>query len=231
MKQASTTSIKDLLMTAYRLMLARFGPRDWWPAETPFEVIIGAVLTQNTAWGNVEKAIENIKAAGALSIEKLYKTPDEILAEWIRPSGYYNLKTKRLKALIRFVKDVYGGNLDRMAKTPVKDLREQLLGVYGIGQETADSILLYALNKPVFVVDAYTHRIFSRHHVIEQCASYEEVQRVFTDNLPRDVQLYNEYHALVVETGKTYCKKKPRCLECPLAGFNDITPPSSVPAG
>jgi len=223
MKQSPSPPLEDLLMTAYRLMLGHFGPRNWWPADTPFEVMIGAVLTQNTAWGNVEKAIENIKSADALSLEKLYDVPDETLAEWIRPSGYYNLKTKRLKALVRFVKDAYGGNLDRMAKVPTKDLREQLLKVYGIGPETADSILLYALNKPVFVVDAYTHRIFSRHRIVEEGASYEEIQRVFTDNLPPETQLYNEYHALIVETGKTYCKRKPRCFDCPLAGFNGIT--------
>ncbi len=214
---------KNLLMDAYSRMFDYFGPRHWWPGDSPLEVIIGAILTQNTAWANVEKAIKNIKSARALSIEKLYEIPDETLSEWIRPSGYFNIKTKRLKAMIRFIRDTYHGNLGEMAKTPLPILREQLLGVYGVGNETADSILLYALEKPIFVVDAYTHRIFSRHQVIDAKATYEEIQRLFMKNLPEDSQLYNEYHALIVETGKTFCRRKPRCDQCPLSGFNGIT--------
>ncbi len=210
-------------MEAYRRMLARFGPRHWWPAETPFEVMVGAVLTQNTAWTNVEKAIRNIKAAGAFTLEKLNNVPEETLAKWIRPSGYYNLKAKRLKALMRFLADTYGGNLEKMGEMPCSALRNQLLGVYGIGKETADSILLYALGKPIFVVDAYTHRIFSRHQLIAPDAGYDETQHFFMSRLPCDTQLFNEYHALIVETGKTYCKPTPLCETCPLSGFNQVS--------
>ncbi len=221
---------KRLLMEAYRCMLARFGPRHWWPADTPFEVMVGAVLTQNTAWTNVEKAIRNIKAAGAFTLEKLNNAPEETLAQWIRPSGYFNLKAKRLKALTRFLSDTYGGNLEKMAEMPCSTLREQLLGVYGIGKETADSILLYALEKPIFVVDAYTRRIFSRHQLIAPDAGYDETQHFFMAHLPYDTQLFNEYHALIVETGKNYCRKKPLCEGCPLSGFNQVSryvPPST----
>jgi endonuclease-3 related protein len=222
MEQIPAMSVKGLLLTAYQRMLEYFGPRNWWPADSPLEVMVGAVLTQNTAWTNVEKAIENIKAAGALSIENLNSVQEKTLAEWIRPSGYYNLKAKRLKALLYFIKVIYRGDLNKMKEAPLETLREQLLKVYGIGNETADSILLYALNKPVFVVDAYTHRIFTRHHIIKENTSYEEVQRFFIVNLPRDIQLYNEYHALIVETGKTFCRKKPLCHDCPLSGLNGI---------
>jgi len=224
MEQIPAMSVKGLLLTAYQRMLEYFGPRNWWPADSPLEVMVGAVLTQNTAWTNVEKAIENIKAAGALSIENLNSVQEKTLAEWIRPSGYYNLKAKRLKALIRFLIEAHGGDLKKMAEISLPVLREQLLHVYGIGEETADSILLYALNKPVFVVDAYTRRIFSRHQIIEQKTSYEEIQRLFMTHLPKDIRLYNEYHALIVETGKTYCRKKPLCHDCPLIDLNGARP-------
>lgn len=216
-------TIKETLMTAYKQMYQHFGPLHWWPADTPLEVIIGAILTQNTAWTNVEKAIENIKAAGALSIKKLYDTPDESIAEWIRPSGYFNLKARRLKATIRFIVDSYDGSLEKMAGTPLPVLRRQLLGVYGVGEETADSILLYALGKPIFVVDAYTRRIFARHQLIDQKSTYGEIQRLFLDNLPKDADFFNEYHALIVETGKTFCKRKPLCSNCPLFGLTPIS--------
>ena len=216
-------------MRAYQQMFVRFGPRHWWPADTPLEVMVGAVLTQNTAWTNVEKAIENIRAAGALTLEALANISVETLAEWIRPSGYYNLKAKRLKALILFLHDTYGGDLKKMAQTPIPLLRKHLLNVHGIGEETADSILLYALDKPVFVVDAYTRRILSRHRMIEPKATYGEIQRLFMEHLPEDAALFNEYHALIVETGKTFCRKTPRCAGCPLAGLNGANVASNIP--
>ncbi len=213
-------SVATALIEAYNRMLQRFGPRHWWPADSPLEVIVGAILTQNTAWTNVEKAIGNIKSAGALSVKRLLETPPEILSSWIRPSGYFNLKTKRLQAAMRFIEAAYGGDLEKMAREPLPSLRKRLLGVYGIGEETADSILLYALEKPVFVVDAYTRRILSRHDLINPSASYREIQRLFMENLPQDARLFNEYHALIVETGKTCCRKSPRCEACPLQQWN-----------
>ena len=204
-------------MEAYERMLCCFGPRHWWPAESPFEVIVGAILTQNTAWTNVEKAISRIKAEGAMSLEGLLEIPEETLAEWIRPSGYFNLKARRLKAVIRFLWEAYHGDLERMAREPLSELRRQLLKVYGVGEETADSILLYALEKPVFVVDTYTRRILDRHHLIESKAPYGAIQRIFMEALPPEVDLFNEYHALIVETGKTFCRRTPACSVCPLS--------------
>jgi len=206
-------------MEAYERMLRYFGPRHWWPADSPFEVIVGAVLTQNTAWTNVEKAIDAIKKAGAMSLEKLLEVPEETLSTWIRPAGYFNLKAKRLKAVVRFIHEVYHGDLNVMAKAPLVTLREQLLGVYGIGEETADSILLYAIEKPVFVVDAYTRRILGRHQFIHPKAAYGEIQRLFMESLPTRVSLFNEYHALIVETGKTFCRRRPACESCPLISW------------
>jgi len=213
--------IQSILLEAYALMHTYFGPRNWWPADSPFEVMIGAILTQNTAWTNVEKAIQNIKNKNALSIRRLQEISEEELAAWIRPSGYYNIKARRLKAFINFLCNVFDGEIDKMAKCDGGDLRTQLLGVYGIGEETADSILLYALEKPFFVVDAYTRRLFSRHGLISEGVSYEETQRFFMRHLARDVALYNEYHALIVETGKTFCGKNPKCPACPLSAFHD----------
>ncbi len=208
-----------LLLRMYERMYRYFGPRHWWPAESPFEVIVGAVLTQNTAWGNVERAIRNLKERRLLSLDGILSTPLDRLAELIRPSGYYNLKAKRLKAVVRFIAEHYQGNLDRMREESLEKLREKWLTVYGVGPETADSILLYALNKPIFVVDAYTKRIFSRHGLVDLNDSYEDVQAFFMRHLPCEVQLFNEYHALVVETGKTFCRKKPKCEDCPLNGI------------
>jgi endonuclease-3 related protein len=213
--------IQSILLKAYALMHTHFGPRNWWPADSPFEVIIGAILTQNTAWTNVEKAIQNIKNKNALSVHHFQEISEEELAAWIRPSGYYNIKARRLKAFINFFCKAFNGKIDKMAKYNGDDLRIQLLNVYGIGKETADSILLYALEKPFFVVDAYTHRIFSRHRLISEDASYEETQKFFMHHLPRNVAFYNEYHALIVETGKTFCGKNPKCPACPLVAFHD----------
>ena len=219
--------LTNILMGAYNRMLQHFGPRHWWPADSPLEVIVGAILTQNTAWTNVEKAIENIKSAGALSINKLLGTPVERLAAWIRPSGYFNLKARRLQAAIRFIAETYESDLERMTRASLSTLRKQLLGVYGIGEETADSILLYALGKPVFVVDAYTRRILSRHHLIGQKTTYGEIQQLFIGALPKEVPLFNEYHALIVETGKTFCRRTPLCSDCPLYGWH-VSPAGMV---
>ncbi len=202
----------------YDRLLARFGPQHWWPGETPFEVMVGAVLTQNTAWSNVEKAIANLKGQGLLDPARLFALPPLLLAEQIRPCGYFNLKAARLHNLLSLIAGRFDGDLDRFFATPLASLRQQLLEVKGIGPETADSILLYAAGKPIFVVDAYTHRLLSRHGLIaEEEADYHQIQALFMDALPADVALFNEYHALIVRVGKEYCKKTgPRCGECPL---------------
>jgi len=210
--------MKSRLMRIYDRLLRCFGPRGWWPGDTTFEVMVGAILTQNTAWQNVEKAIANLKDKGLLNPSGLYLIPERELAELIRPAGYFNVKARRLKNFVKFLFEHYDGDPDRLAESNLSDLRQELLAINGVGPETADSILLYALNKPIFVVDAYTKRIFSRHNLIPVGASYSEVQAFLMDNLPRDVALYNEFHALVVHLGKTFCKAKPDCETCPIKG-------------
>ena len=207
-------------MEIYQRLLTAFGPQHWWPGETPLEVCVGAILTQNTAWTNVEKAIVGLKGAGLLdgereSIERMLTLADEDLAALIRPSGYFNLKTQRLKGFLKFVRNGYGGSLSEMFREPLETLRPKLLDVYGVGPETADSILLYAGGYPTFVVDAYTIRIFSRLGLVEEGISYHAMKAVFEDSLPGDVALFNEYHALIVALGKDYCRPTaPRCGEC-----------------
>jgi len=208
--------IGERLMEIYRRLYGRFGPQGWWPADGPFEVIVGAILTQNTAWRNVERAIENLKGEGLLDPWALLKVDEEELAALIRPAGYYNVKSKRLKAFIRYFCEKYQGDLGKMFGRPLPQLREELLKVGGIGPETADSILLYAGGRPVFVVDAYTRRVLGRHRIIGEGATYQEVQELFMENLPQDVELFKEYHALFVRLGKTYCRPKPLCEGCPL---------------
>ncbi len=208
------------LKTIYRALYSAYGPQHWWPGDTPFEVMVGAVLTQNTAWANVEKAIANLKRDRLLTVSRLNDTPGRRLASLIRPSGYFNIKARRLKSLTAFVVGRYRGSLKRMFSDDPRGLREGLLGVNGIGPETADSILLYAANRPYFVVDAYTKRVFSRHGFISEKAVYHEVQRLFMENLHADPRLYNEYHALIVRVGKERCKKsRPFCNGCPLEEF------------
>ncbi len=203
----------------YRLLFEFYGPQNWWPGETPLEIIVGAILTQNTNWSNVCKAIENLKMENALSYEALTTLSHEELARLIRPSGYYNLKTKRLKNLLKMVAERYGGEISQLVEDDMENCRGNLLSVSGVGFETADSILLYVCQKPVFVVDTYTHRIFSRHFLVEEESEYLEIQEQFLDSLPGDTQLLNEYHALIVRLGKEFCrKKKPLCENCPLAG-------------
>ncbi len=209
--------MKNSLYGIYRRLYSYFGPQKWWPAQSRFEVMVAAVLTQNTNWSNVERAIGNLKEKGLLEPNKLYSLKNTRLARLIRPSGYYNLKAKRLKNLLRLFIRRYQGQMGRMALVEAKVLRQELLTVSGIGPETADSILLYGLGKPVFVVDAYTKRILSRHGIIEEGMDYDGVQRLFMLGLRKDAKLFNEYHALLVRLGKDFCLKgKPRCLTCPL---------------
>lgn len=205
----------------YARLLDAYGPQHWWPGDTPFEVMVGAILTQNTAWSNVERAIANLKASGRLSCRGILSLGDATLAELIRPAGYFNVKARRLKALCAFLADRgMAAAPERLrALAPLPDLRRQLLAVHGVGEETADSILLYALGLPVFVVDAYTRRIFSRLGLIAGDEPYACIQQSFEAALPREVALYNEYHALIVHHGKTVCRPRPRCHACPLHGI------------
>ncbi len=205
-----------LLMNIYRKLYQAYGPRDWWPAETSFEVMVGAILTQNTSWRNVEKAIQKLKGKGVLNPEGIHDLKKTQLASLIKSSGYYRIKTDRVKAFVNFLFEEFDGDLKRMGRERLGELREKLLGVNGIGPETADSILLYGLKKSIFVVDAYTKRILSRHKMILENTAYEEVQKLFMEHLPLDEKLFNEYHALLVHLGKTVCKKIPRCDICPI---------------
>ncbi|KPV40046.1 endonuclease [Thiohalorhabdus denitrificans] len=203
----------------YEALLEAFGPQHWWPADTPFEVAVGAVLTQNTAWTNVERAIANLKDADCLTPGALLEVPHERLAGLIRPAGYFNVKAGRLRALCEFlVRECPDGDIRHLAPRPTPAVRSDLLRVKGVGEETADSILLYALDHPVFVVDAYTVRIFERLGLLEPGLSYGDVQERFHAALPSERALFNEYHALVVALGKDYCKPRPRCGTCPLRG-------------
>jgi len=207
----------DALKRIYSLLYKHYGPRHWWPGDTRLEIIIGAILTQNTAWTNVEKAIKNLKRERLLTVKGLFRVPKKRLARLIKPAGYYNIKSRRIKNFLDFLNRSYGGNIKEMFRIDLKKLRNELLGVNGIGPETADSILLYAGEKPVFVVDSYTKRIFSRHGYINKDADYEEVQGLFLRNLPAKHGMFNEFHALIVELGKDLCKsKKPLCNTCPI---------------
>ena len=205
----------------YKKLFYHFGPQHWWPADTPFEVMVGAILTQNTNWLNVEKALDNIKREKLLTPHKLYRISEKRLALLIRPAGYFNIKAKRLKAFLHFFFQSCAGNFKKMRLVKTYDLRHQLLCVNGIGPETADSILLYALERPIFVVDAYTKRFLLRHELIKEDASYDEMQNLFMQNLKCDVKLFNEYHALLVKLGKDTClKTNPKCAACPLKSIN-----------
>ena len=206
----------ETLTQIYQLLYDAFGPQHWWPGESQIEIITGAILTQNTSWANVEKAIANLIAADSLNAEKLHNLELSQMAELIRPAGYYNIKAKRLKSFLNWLFDNYDGNLKNLENVNTEQLREELLTVKGIGRETADSILLYALERPVFVVDAYTARITTRHGLIEPGADYEQLKDLFESNLPKDIQLFNEYHALLVRVGKEFCKPKAKCPSCPL---------------
>ena len=203
-------TLSHLYDTLYR----EYGPQRWWPAETPFEVVIGAILTQSTSWTNVEKAIANLKAAGKLSPASLRQLSVPELAHLIHPCGYYNVKARRLKVFVDFLGARCGDDLDQLFKGDISELRGQLLGIYGIGEETADSILLYAGGRPVFVIDAYTRRIIDRLGLAPADRTYAGYKKLFTANLPADVSLFNEYHALLVRHGKEVCRKQPLCERC-----------------
>ena len=217
-------STSQRLMKMFSKLLDHFGPQEWWPAETDLEVMVGAVLTQNTNWKNVERAIENLKAGNLLSLHDLSALSIPELAELVRPAGYFNIKAKRLKNLIDFIAERYQADLSIFLDQETEKLREGLLSVKGIGPETADSIVLYAARRAVFVVDAYTHRILSRHGMTDEQASYHELQALFMDHLPDDPALFNEFHALIVKTGKEYCRRKPLCNPCPLQEWGPISP-------
>ena len=205
------------LTEIYDRLYAAYGPQKWWPGESPFEVLVGAVLVQNTAWKNVERAIANLRQENLMTPSKLYAVPPQDLAELIRPAGYFRLKTQRLRNLLQLIVERYDGSLEAFFDQDVESLRRELLTVKGVGPETADSIILYAAGLPSFVVDTYTHRILSRHAWIEPEADYHQIKDHFESQLPIDVPLYNEFHALLVHLGHHHCRKTPNCEECPLA--------------
>ncbi len=217
----ATLSPRKFIHQTYQKLYKAFGAQSWWPGETPFEVIVGAILTQNTNWKNVEKAIVNLKfhlkPFGPLTLHQLTTTE---LAKLIKPAGYFNVKAKRLNNFLDFLFKEYDGQIEKMKKEDLGTLRKKLLGVNGIGPETADSILLYALDKPIFVVDAYTKRFLYRHNMIGLNEDYHDVQKVFSSVLKKDVQKFNEYHALIVRLGKGFCKTKPNCQTCVLNRLN-----------
>lgn len=207
-------ALAEKLLEIYRRLYAAYGPQHWWPAGSPFEVVVGAILTQSAAWVNVEKAIENLRAAGILSPQGLLRVGPDELARLIYPAGYYNAKARKLKAFVEMLFDRHGGELDALFALPLPELRQQLLATHGIGQETADSITLYAAEKPSFVIDAYTRRVFSRLGLVPAGDSYASWQAMFSEVLPPDVRLFNEYHALTDRHAKTVCRKVPLCGQC-----------------
>jgi endonuclease-3 related protein len=207
---------KRTLTAILRRLSGHYGPTHWWPGDTAFEIAVGAVLTQNTAWGNVEKAITNLKQANLLKPRAILNCPASTLERALTPSGYFRVKAARLRSFCAFLVERYGGSMKRMASEPLDRLRPELLGVKGIGPETADDILLYACEKPVFVVDAYTRRILSRHGLVRADIGYEDLRAVFERHLDADVSMFKEYHGLIVFTGKDFCRSKPKCVLCPL---------------
>lgn len=212
-------SIQRHLTEVYCLLFDHYGPQQWWPADTPFEVIVGAILTQSAAWGNVEQAIANLKQAGALSPASLRGLPTTELAKLIRPSGYYNAKALKLKSLVEYLGAEYQDSLDGLFSLDVPRLRSELLAIHGIGPETADSIILYAARKPVFVIDAYTRRILGRLGLGPPRSDYAALQKLFMENLPNEEKLFNEYHALLVRHGKEVCRRAPLCHQCCLTNL------------
>jgi len=211
--------VGPLLQELYQRLWEVWGPQGWWPGDTPFEVAVGAILTQNTNWGNVAKAITALKDQDLLTPRALHALPEPELARLIRPTGYYNLKARRLKNFLDFLANHFENSMAQLAAGDLASLRPALLGIKGVGPETADSILLYALDKPTFVVDAYTYRILSRHGLINEGCAYEELRQLFMAHLAADVPLYQEYHALLVRLGKEGCRPQPRCANCPVDGW------------
>ena len=208
---------RKALLAIYSRLYDAYGPQEWWPGDSPFEIVAGAILTQSAAWTNVEKALANLKAANALSPDGIASLPEAELAQLIRSSGYFNAKARKLKAFVELLSERFAGDLDRMLATPANELRRALLATHGIGPESADSILLYAAGQPVFVIDAYTRRTFLRLGLVPEADNYDGWQRLFMRALRADATLFNEYHALIVRHGKDVCRKRPLCSECPLA--------------
>lgn len=214
MRRARPT--RRTLEAYFRRMARHYGPTGWWPGESPFEVAVGAILTQNTAWRNVEQAIANLKRAGLLDPHAILACEPDVLEQALRPSGYFRVKAQRLRSFCRHLADTYSGSMERLAQQPLHELRPELLSIHGIGPETADDILLYACGYPVFVVDAYTRRIFARHGLVPEDIGYEELRAAFESRLPADVPMFKEYHGLIVYVGKDFCRGKPNCAACPL---------------
>ena len=213
-KALGNQAISQALQNVYQCLIGYYGPQHWWPAQETFEVMVGALLTQSAAWLNVEKAIANLRAAKALSPKALRKLSLPEIAELIRPCGYYNAKALKLEALANWLGKYYNDDLDRLFANSADQLREQLLSIHGIGEETADSIILYAANKPIFVIDAYTRRIISRLGLAPEGNSYTAYQCLFMNNLDSNVELFNEYHALLVRLAKDACRSRPFCQQC-----------------
>ncbi|MBW1975972.1 MAG: endonuclease III domain-containing protein [Deltaproteobacteria bacterium] len=213
--------MRRILMGIFDVLFSAFGPQNWWPAESELEVIVGAILTQNTNWSNVEKAIAALKNSGLLSLPALFEADNKTICTAIRPAGYYNQKTKKLKAFADHIIHNWSGDLDAFLSRPLPELRRELLSLYGIGPETADSIILYAAEKPIFVVDRYTYRLMTRHGLYSGHYDYERLQSLFMNALKPDVPLFQEYHALVVKLGKSFCRKEAICQDCPV-GQRDI---------
>ena len=209
----------EKLMQFYQALLDRYGPQHWWPGDGAFETMVGAVLTQNTNWNNVEKALANLKQADKLSPQAIDRLGPEELAKLIRPAGYFNIKARRLKNLVRWFLIQYHASIEALAQSSIDRLREELLAVKGIGPETADSIILYGLHKPTFLVDTCTARLLVRHGCIDPESNYQDVKDFCEGHLPPDVPLYNEFHALIVRVGKEHCKTRARCENCPLEQF------------
>lgn len=217
------SSTGQKLMDLYRAMHLHFGHQAWWPGDTPLEICIGAILTQNTNWTNVEKALANLARVDCLSVSALHAIDREQLAQMIRPAGYYNIKARRLMNFIAHVHDHSGDDIQAFLDRPVDVLREDLLSINGVGRETADSMILYAARKPTFVIDAYTFRIMCRHHLLGPEDDYESAKYLFESNLPEDVELWNDYHAQLVAVGKNFCRPKCKCDQCPLRDFEHET--------
>jgi endonuclease-3 related protein len=216
-KGTGRSSARRVIRNMYDRLWAACGPQHWWPARTPTEVVIGAILTQNTTWTNVERAIRNLERVKCLSWRALRDVSEDKLARLIQPAGTYRVKAARLRAFVDYLWQHHRGSLSSILDGELDDARQRLLSIHGIGPETADAILLYAGNRPTFVVDAYTTRILHRHFLVDAKADYESIRRLFHETLPEDVQLFNEYHALLVEVGKRHCRRRARCEGCPLA--------------
>ena len=213
MTKKRTSILRDI----FDRLQKHFGMTHWWPGDSPFEIALGAILTQNTAWTNVEKALDNVKAKDWLSPQALIEAPQEEVEQALRPSGYFRQKTERVRLFCNHLLEHYDGSLEKMAKRPLPELRQELLSLKGIGPETADDILLYACDKEVFVIDAYTRRIFSRCGLVPETIAYHPLQTLVERYFKKDLQDYQEFHGLIVWTAKDFCRKKPQCEGCPLA--------------